>query len=869
MPPSRALLTLLALVATSSVLSAQVAPASAGALAPRFELAGWRLPAAAFAAACWVELDLEGDGERELVVGVHDGPARLWKRRNGVFVEQPELLPSALRSVTAAVAGDFDGDGFEDLFLGRAPSGPFGWPGLDPSAGWDRLWMNRAVGGRRLLVEATWSAGLELFDLLSDPTRANLPHFPLLPRFPVIDFDELRYTHGAIARDFDGDGDLDLALAHGGFDPLARRGVEVEALVLPMPCEVYWNVGDTNGDGFPNFVNDGALAHDDPDSPAIEPPGVLASSVAAGDFDGDGDLDLFFGIMATDRGVHFGNASSGAPNRYYEARRDAQGRMRWTNRSLRALGPQAPSEETRAVFALRLDAGSSLELLTFSFQDARSIGGAWHRHRALRFDRARGAFQERLGAFSGVVATGEELCGGVTALDFDGDGDLDFALSGPRSMLVENRGGSFARVQAPALSSWLQGTAALALGADADGDGIADPGRVPEALVLGGLREQPRWLAPSAGLLEDRTAPGLPLDLGATSAALAADLDGDGRRDVLLLKTDGTLRAWRALDDERFADVSSALPPTSARWIAVNAFDIDGANGVDLLLIESRGAHAWWCNDGRGGFSPRAAPRDPLARELAAARILAEDFDGDGWRDALILLEASDGAAISPLRWRGLGSTGFEDSRALLPSGAATRSALGAAFDADGDARAEILLWDALGAPELWQTTSAGAHLRRAGALPASAVGVGSVAVAHLDGDGVPDLYLAAGDARLAYDRIWRSHVLPGHFPVWREESGHELLAAGASAGTRAAIARFADLDGDGFEDFAIGREGGRSCFHRRLANGGFGPAEAFPDPGDWIGRGWTAFDQDGDGLQELWIYGASQVRSYRHRAAR
>lgn len=144
--------------------------------------------------------------------------------------EQQPLLPNKLSQLGPGIAwADVDGDGREDCFIGGA------------------------TGSMSTLLLQT-STG----------------KFKRSSSFP----DTLAYEDmGAIFFDVDGDEDLDLYVASGGY--------EHESSSLSLRDRLYLNDGDGNFSGAP-----------DDRIPDLRVP---SSSVSAADFDRDGDLDLFVG----------------------------------------------------------------------------------------------------------------------------------------------------------------------------------------------------------------------------------------------------------------------------------------------------------------------------------------------------------------------------------------------------------------------------------------------------------------------------------------------------------------------------------------------------------------------------------------------
>jgi hypothetical protein len=322
--------------------------------------------------------------------------------------------------------------------------------------------------------------------------------------------------------DYDNDGDLDILLTGattGSGDPLSR---------------VYRNDGGVFTD-----VNAGL-------------PGVYRGSVAWGDYDNDGDLDILLTGSAT---------GLGRISRVY---RNDGGIFTDINAGL-------PGVNDGAVAWADYDNDGDLDiLLTGSASGLGSISQVYRNDAGIFTDIGAGL----TGVANSMVAWG----------DYDNDGDLDLVLSGianaqsfPQAHLYRNDQGTFTEV-----NTGLPGVAdgSLAWG-DYDGDGELD-------LALSGYTTSTTPYIASifhnaGGQLSDIGA-GLP---GTRYGATAwADYDSDGDLDLLLIGSvqDGPYRIARVYRNTggTFTDIGAGLPGVSGSATAWGDCDNDGL--LDILL---------------------------------------------------------------------------------------------------------------------------------------------------------------------------------------------------------------------------------------------------------------------------------------------
>ncbi len=252
--------------------------------------------------------------------------------------------------------------------------------------------------------------------------------------------------------------------------------------------------------------------------------------------------------------------------------------------------------------------------------------------------------------------------------------------------------------------------------------------------------------------------PLLPLRFNRRGPALAAaDVDGDGRDDLVLGGTTRTpLRLLRAGAASSFSSTTIPRPPAA---IPVNdgpilVFDTDADGHEDLLLAKGgaalpEGSPSYQpellLGDGRGGFTPApAGALPPLAFTTGA--IAAVDFNRDGRLDVFVGGRLAPGHYPKPARSALLLNRGdrFEDVTDSLAPGLRQAGLVCSALwsDVDGDGWSDLLLALEWGGVQYWHNNAGGGFTNRSTEAGFAAAGTGwwtSLASADFNRDGRPD----------------------------------------------------------------------------------------------------------------------------------
>ena len=265
----------------------------------------------------------------------------------------------------------------------------------------------------------------------------------------------------------------------------------------------------------------------------------------------------------------------------------------------------------------------------------------------------------------------------VVASDFDGDGDVDLAISVgstfPGLSIALNQGDlEFDTVEIASQEERLPEFRALGLhGVDFDGDGRDD--------LLAELRlgTEIAWAMNNG---DGSFAPASLLDVeGEVSRFATGDIDGDGDQDVLASVHDRGVAV--VLGDGRGGlELLTHLDvPRSGRLVATD-FDGDGADDVAVASRgtdeEPQGYLHVFLSEGDGSF--RETPRHEVGVRPTAVQ--SADLDSDGIQDLVVLSYVSKTVSI----FLGVGDGTFED-RAVYPGGFGPVIATITDLDADGD----------------------------------------------------------------------------------------------------------------------------------------------------------------------------------------
>ena len=305
---------------------------------PNFELVDWDSPVVESSSIAWGDVD--NDGDLDLAVGNGSyktpEPNRLFINENGLLIPS-DWEPQEINDITYSVSwGDYDLDGDLDLAIGN---------GCDPNGNcahaYNRVYRN---DNGQLTNAAVWSSaennftlgiafgdynGDQYLDLIAGnvdlvniegnwvPTGAPNKLYkntildqstPLFSQTTGILPDNANFTTAVSWGDYDNDGDLDLAVGNGEGEILLDLLFPI-TISLPGPNQLLINENNTFSI---------ALELDQPSDQEFP---KLTSSVAWGDYDNDGDLDLAVGNSSLIIKLSNGNIDTsprGYPNFVYQ-----------------------------------------------------------------------------------------------------------------------------------------------------------------------------------------------------------------------------------------------------------------------------------------------------------------------------------------------------------------------------------------------------------------------------------------------------------------------------------------------------------------------------------------------------------------------
>ncbi|GAA3971381.1 hypothetical protein GCM10022407_16490 [Hymenobacter antarcticus] len=361
--------------------------------------------------------------------------------------------------------------------------------------------------------------------------------------------------------------------------------------------QVHQFTAATGGPGRGNFLAPTA----NPD-PAV---GTNPFSVAVGDVDGDGDLDLLVannGAGTVSVRLNDGTGNFTAP----------------------ATNPEVGVGTLVASVALGdVDGDGDLDLLTANATSSGTVSVRLNDG----FGNFTGSSNPAVGSFPLSVALG----------DVDGDGDLDLLTANSNAATVSvrlNDGfGNFTGGSNPAAGSFPE---SVTVG-DVDGDGDLDlltanfGGNTVSVRLNDGTGNFTGGSDPAVG--------------NSPQSVAVGDVDGDGDLD-LLTANNGAGTVSVRLNDSSGNFSGGSDPAVGATPVSVALGDVDGDGDLDLLTANANAATvSVRLNDGMGNFTAPATNPNPAVGSIPFSVALG-DVDGDGDLDFLTANRVSNTVSV-------------------------------------------------------------------------------------------------------------------------------------------------------------------------------------------------------------------------------
>ena len=572
-------------------------------------------------------------------------------------------------------------------------------------------------------------------------------------------------AQSVIAADVDGDGDVDAISASLDDDTVAwfenkfGDGSGWTRITISTSADGAKSVaaGDVDGDGdldvisasqnagtvawYENLAGDGSSWT--PHDITTTVPGVR--SVRAGDVDGDGDLDV---LWAKDNRVawHENTAGDGSS---------------WTAHTISFPAPGGES-----VYVADLDGDGDLDALA----ERASVGVEWHENTA-----GDGS------SWTTHLIDSRTTPFPVAAADLDGDGDLDVISGSFLGSIAwwENTAGDGSAWSEHGLATG--GNPQSVFPTDVDGDGDLDVLYASSSDDTIGWRRNVTIhrsaVFPSATVISS-------LADGARMV-LTADLDGDGDPDALSASSTADTIAWYANADGAgsfTAPMSLSTTADGARSVATG--DLDGDGDLDVLSASfDDDTVAWYENTVGDGSIWTATAITTTADGAMTAQ--PADLDGDGDLDVVAASRNDDTVAW----YKNTGSGVFAGPLVISTVADGARSVVAADLDDDGDldvvaasSEDDTIAW--------YENDGAGAFSGPLGISTVVGVTPQSVSAADLDRDGDLDVLSAA---RVGERFAWHENS-DGQGLAWLT---HEIPVLGSEPRSIHAV----DMDGDGDVD--------------------------------------------------------------------